>query len=205
MYLGLFFQPWLSTGPTHNIRSKYRIIQRFFNIDFLSVQSSCEYNKPQHKEEENEEEILPIDSMPVVSELYSMLRDAHEKDVDDISPNVQLPSYFVPELRSYQSKALKWMMNREKITKFTDPEFVPITCSSIPNQPFYFNYRTIELLDCDPGGLKIPTGGILADEMGLGKTVEMLALILSNRNLKRKRIDIDDDEDLAGNIRDRRN
>lgn len=32
------------------------------------------------------------------------------------------------------------------------------------------------------------------DEMGLGKTVEMLALILANPNLKRKRLDSDHKE-----------
>lgn len=193
--MGLFFQPWLSRKTAENIRSKYRLIQRFFNIDYPQPSSSYESNEVEYVEEdEQEEETAPTDSMPSVSELYSMLRDAHEKDNDEIVPHVQMPTFFIPELRSYQLKALQWMLKREKITKLAVPEFVPITCPSLPNQIFYYNYRTVELMDYDPGGLKIPTGGILADEMGLGKTVEMLALILTNPNLKRKRIDTDGDE-----------
>lgn len=154
-------------------------------------------NEPRHvvEEEIEVESTTNANSVPSVSELYSMLRDAHENDRKQSTElTVVMPSFFVPELRSYQSKALRWMLQREKMPRYTPSEFVPITCRYIPDKMFYFNYRTVELTDCDPGGLKIPTGGILADEMGLGKTVEMLALILTNPNLKRKQIDADNRE-----------
>lgn len=192
IHLGLFFQPWLSTKQSKNIGAKYRIIHRFFDLNLPSDNpQELVKNDEEENAEENEEgeSNTNTNSMPSVSELYSRLRDAHEKDNTELIHHPSMPSYFVPELRSYQLKALQWMLNREKSPKYSRPEFVPITCHSIPHQRFYFNYRTVELMDYDPGSSKIPTGGILADEMGLGKTVEMLALILSNPNLKRKRMD----------------
>lgn len=165
IYLGLFFRPWLSEKQTLNIRSKYRIIQRFFDIHqpcSISVDDSQELLS----EEEKEAEVTANnDSMPSISELYSMLREAHEKDKDDTVHQALLPSYFVPQLRSYQSKALHWMLNREKLTKYSLAEFVPIRCHFIPNKSFYFNYRTVELMDHDPGKMKIPPGGILAGKI----------------------------------------
>ncbi|KAJ6644542.1 E3 ubiquitin-protein ligase SHPRH, partial [Pseudolycoriella hygida] len=180
VYLGLFFQPQHSTILNRNILSKYRIIKQFFDI-----------NIPQAISVDDGQSMVAgttkANTMPSVSELYAMLRDAHERNPvnEEVAP--VMPSYFVPELRSYQLKGLRWMLNRERSIKYSPPEYVPVRCPRIPNKMFYYNYRTVELKDHDPGSLKIPTGGILADEMGLGKTVEMLALILTNRNLKRKR------------------
>lgn len=38
----------------------------------------------------------------------------------------------------------------------------------LPDQIFYYNPRTLELYDFNPGDqLAIPSGGILADEMGI--------------------------------------
>ncbi len=202
VYLGLFFQPWLSKKQSVKIRPKYRIIERFFDITLPNV-SSVHAQELVDGEEENEAEDTTnnISSMPSVSKLYAMLRDAHEKDDDNrqMIDHVSLPICFVPELRSYQSKALHWMLKREHSIQYSMAEFVPIQCHNIPNKSFYFNYRTVELMDYNPGSLKIPTGGILADEMGLGKTVEMLALILTNQNLKRKLVERNSPIE-AGNI-----
>lgn len=200
VHLGLFFRPWLSTKQTKNIRAKYRIIQRFFNINLPSP--SVDPQELVEEETEKDDAAEKANSMPSVSELYSLLRDAHERNNTEFVHYTQMPKYFVPELRSYQSKALQWMLNSEKSTRYSHPEFVPITCPAVPNETFYFNHRTVELMDYDPGGLKMPTGGILADEMGLGKTVEMLALILSNPNLKRKRMDTE--KRPAGESQDRK-
>ncbi|KAG4066978.1 hypothetical protein HA402_007726 [Bradysia odoriphaga] len=194
VYLGLFFQPWLSKKHAKNIRSKYRIIQSFFDINAsneMIIDDPQELEEEEEKEENTDEPSTNVNS---VSELYSMLSDAHANDNEQLTEQVTMPEYFVPELRSYQTKALQWMLRREKNTKYSLPEFMPVTCHSIPNMTFYFNYRTVELMDCDPGGLKIPTGGILADEMGLGKTVEMLALILTNPNRNRTRSDFNHHE-----------
>lgn len=196
VFLGLFFQPWLTKKQSKNISAKYRIIQRFFDIN---IPKSALIDEPQEVakedgedgEREDEEDTSNTIAMPSVSELYSMLRESHEKNTEETEHHALMPTYFVPKLRSYQARALQWMLNREKTTKYSIPEFVPIKCPSIPSETFFYNYRTVELMDYDPGCSEIPTGGILADEMGLGKTVEMLALILSNPNLKRKRKDTD--------------
>lgn len=159
VHLGLFFRPWLSTKQAKNIRSKYRIIQRFFNINLpLPIDDSQELVEEQNEDDET----ANANSMPSVSELYSMLRETHEKNNTGTVHHALMPTYFVPELRSYQLKALHWMLSREKSTEYSLPEFVPITCHAIPNETFYFNYRTVELMDYNPGSLKIPSGGILA-------------------------------------------
>lgn len=162
--MGLFFQPWLSQKQETNIRSKYRIIQLFFDIN---LPHPVDGNQKESTEEDQVEgeEISTASSMPMVSELYSMLRDAHEKENNEVDEHADMPTYFIPELRSYQSKALHWMLNREKLTKYSLSEFVPIRCHSIPDHTFYFNYRTVELMDYNPGGLPIPTGGILAGKL----------------------------------------
>lgn len=164
IYLGVFFRPWLSKKQALNVRSKYRIIHRFFDINLPhSIDDPQESTEEPNKEEEVTTNT--DSSMPSVSELYSMLRDAHAKDKQETVQHALLPTYFIPELRSYQSKALHWMLNRERLTRDSDAEFFPTRCHSIPNKLFYFNYRTAELMDHDPGCLKIPSGGILAGEI----------------------------------------
>lgn len=163
VYLGLIFQPSLVKKQAQNFRARYRIIERFFNLNLPNSTPIDEPEKLMENDENAEEVVIPKDNaMPSVSELYSMLRDAHKRNEEETVEYTSLPTYFVPDLRSYQSKALSWMLGREKQTKYSVPEFVPIKCHAIPSEDFYFNYRTIELMDYDPGGLKIPTGGILA-------------------------------------------
>lgn len=161
----------------------YRIVEQFFDIP--DSESDVEQDVSSDDESDN--------SPPSTLDVYDMLHDAHKKRwKTDREPN--LPKFFLPALRSYQSNALQWMLNRERMT--SDQEFVPIKCHLIPNKIFYFNDRTNALLDYEPRS-KLPTGGILADEMGLGKTVEILALILSNPNLKRQ---FSDDNDEPGDF-----
>lgn len=159
--------------------SKNRIVEQFFDIpgsksiDELNVSS------------ENVVGNLPLST----ADVYSMLHNAHKKGCQ-ANQKINLPTFFLPTLRPYQSNGLQWMLTRERVTR--DRKFVPVKCFAIPNKTFYFNERTRELLDFEPR-TSIPTGGILADEMGLGKTVEILALILSNPNLKRTLSDNNDE------------
>lgn len=176
--LGLFFEPWLSEKCLSR-GSKYRIVEQFFDIpDGQSNDLS---------------ESTSSNLTPSALDVYSMLHDTHEQGCK-MNLEINLPEFFLPTLRQYQSNALQWMLKRERVKSYQVQEFVPVKCPLISNKMFYFNDRTDELLDYEPQ-LAMPTGGILADEMGLGKTVEILALILSNPSLKRK---FRDDHDEPG-------
>ncbi|XP_050424544.1 E3 ubiquitin-protein ligase SHPRH [Adelges cooleyi] len=79
-------------------------------------------------------------------EFFKNLKVYHENQDDYF----QQPSKMIPTLRSYQRKAIKWMIDKEKNNNLCKSDGLPFS------------------------------GGILADEMGLGKTVEMLACIIAN-------------------------
>ncbi|XP_049765054.1 E3 ubiquitin-protein ligase SHPRH [Schistocerca cancellata] len=96
------------------------------------------------------------------------------------SVDVQHPS-LVPQLRSYQQDAVKWMLARENQQQVEDDLHCLYTeiKNSIGEELFY-NRFSGEIRKEKPLADVLPTGGILADEMGLGKTVEVLACILAN-------------------------
>lgn len=173
--LELFFQPWLN-GKCVKRGSKHRIVEQFFRIPDGSSNVSSEN--------------ASVTLTPTTIDVYSMLHEAHVQECK-MDQRIKLPPFFLPTLRTYQSNALQWMLSRERVKSYRLQEFVPVKCHSISNKTFYFNDRTDELMHYEPH-LELPTGGILADEMGLGKTVEILALILSNPNLKRKFEDRDE-------------
>ncbi|XP_050542119.1 E3 ubiquitin-protein ligase SHPRH-like [Daktulosphaira vitifoliae] len=79
-------------------------------------------------------------------EFFKNIKKYHDNQEDDF---IQ-PSSLIPTLRSYQRKAVKWMIDRENVNNLIRSDGTPFS------------------------------GGILADEMGLGKTVEMLSCIMSN-------------------------
>jgi len=80
------------------------------------------------------------------SEFFKNIKLFH-KDIDD---NFEPPPSIIPTLRTYQRRAIKWMVDKEKNNHL------------VRSDGSTFN------------------GGILADEMGLGKTVEMLCCIVEN-------------------------
>lgn len=203
-YLSLFFAPPQHQQAAVNISvSRHRLLGTFFNLYNTTACANvteCETNSLTDDEpmpeidnkniQSTEDDTQQRLSEVSISSIYSMLRDAHLGDtipnrVSGITEN--LTANLNPELRFYQKDALNWMLHRELDSEFNSTEFRPVSCikdkriNEQQNHIFYFNARTLQLLDWRPEDLKIPTGGILADEMGLGKTVEMLALILSNR------------------------
>lgn len=172
--LGLFFKPGSENNAQGDNDAKYRIVKQFFDIPDSKTAEAVDVEQDVAQKSASE------NSTPSTFDVYSMLHEAH-KDECKTNHEMDPPRYLLPTLRPYQSNALQWMLKRERVSH--DQEFVPVKCFAIPNKLFYYNDRTMALFDYEP---TIPTGGILADEMGLGKSVEVLALILSNPNLKRK-------------------
>lgn len=147
-----------------------------------------------------------------VSAFYSMLHNAH-KTTKTSECDIILPKCLKPNLRPYQIRALDWMTNRERQRQFYPNEFaeVQIKNVSLRQKTFFFNLTTYQLFDELPNPIEAPTGGILgiflmdniskqmvviclllADEMGLGKTIEILALVLYNKQNKRKLEDVEE-------------
>ena len=177
--------------------ARHRIVKKFFTIPT----------------NDNNIETLPIKhaensqiSESTLAHFYTKLREYHDindADIDDSIPHDFYSEKLRPTLRNYQNRAVRWMIHRERKLKY-----FPTECRSLPlkyehfNQcsRFFYNPRTMEIVpDTISGSVKIPSGGILADEMGLGKTVEMLALILHNpRMMKRKRTESILNEDNLG-------
>jgi hypothetical protein len=104
--------------------------------------------------------------------------DAHMSSV------IQVNSCLKPQLRPYQTKAIRWMLARERGELDFKEELHPIYAKIVNTKgqkifyhKFYGRYSTGPM----PLKARSHPGGILADEMGLGKTLEILALILINK------------------------
>ncbi|XP_022181789.1 E3 ubiquitin-protein ligase SHPRH-like isoform X2 [Myzus persicae] len=80
------------------------------------------------------------------AKFFEAIKTYHKHINDDF----EQPQIIIPTLRSYQRRAVKWMVDREINNDFVKSDGSPFS------------------------------GGILADEMGLGKTVEMLCCIMEN-------------------------
>jgi E3 ubiquitin-protein ligase SHPRH len=106
-------------------------------------------------------------------------------DDDDMGKYLGNIPGLVPKLRAYQTRAVKWMLEREESLGQYEGE-CPLwkqvsDISSAPRRTMHINVCTGQVSPhAFPKNTKVP-GGILADEMGLGKTVELLACILANR------------------------
>lgn len=191
--------------------SKENLISRFFenidgsDINFRVLKQSTNYllNNSCTTEEEDDD-YVDIDQH--LAKLFSELRETRAKYSERIAnlfPNSVQHMLLVPTLRQYQVEAVKWMLYREKYSEYLPTEYIPIRTNrnyvrifdeNYSTCTFYLNPRILYMMENDPGDIRLPTGGILADEMGLGKTVEMLSLILMNRNRKRVISDSDDKE-----------
>lgn len=122
----------------------------------------------------------------MVEHLFRQLNAAHA--IDDWFDQLYIDEYIQHQylcvnLKPYQIKTVKWMLNRERVLKYHEiTEIKKRLNDDEGSTKFFFNSQTISLT-IDPKVLQcmaLPTGGILADEMGLGKTIEILDLILLN-------------------------
>ncbi|KAF2084192.1 SNF2 family helicase [Saccharata proteae CBS 121410] len=107
---------------------------------------------------------------------------AKEKDLESM-PLAAQPKTMAAQLLPYQLQALQWLLSKES------PQLPPPGSSDVVQmwrrsrtQPNVFtnvatNY-TIQGIEPE-----LASGGILADDMGLGKTVEMISLIMADREL----------------------
>ncbi|KAL6896865.1 hypothetical protein ACP4OV_007437 [Aristida adscensionis] len=92
----------------------------------------------------------------------------------------------LPQLRPYQLRAAKWMVQREKGNiphkeyVHSAPYCVPVDFVHNNSRMFYNPFNGNVSLQPEPSPPYV-FGGVLADEMGLGKTVELLACIFAHR------------------------
>uniref|UniRef100_A0A7S2ZTF8 Uncharacterized protein n=1 Tax=Rhodosorus marinus TaxID=101924 RepID=A0A7S2ZTF8_9RHOD len=88
-----------------------------------------------------------------------------------------------PSLRSYQKRAVNFMLGREDPDVEGEAEELhPLWQQYVGRhgRPIYVNSLVGRASLRRPRGVLGSRGGILADEMGLGKTVEILCLVLTN-------------------------
>ncbi|NXU47440.1 SHPRH ligase, partial [Turnix velox] len=116
-----------------------------------------------------------------IEELYDFVRHTHQQDIQLLREDVQHPA-LIPILRPYQSEAVNWMLNREKLSSTSKNalHFLWREVTTLDGVKIYYNpFTGCIICEYPIAGPQWP-GGILADEMGLGKTVEVLALILTH-------------------------
>ncbi|XP_055700948.1 E3 ubiquitin-protein ligase SHPRH [Phlebotomus papatasi] len=189
-FLGVYFTPF--PDYTSNIASRARLFRIFFSVE-EEAQGEGDAGKSYE----------PIS----FTKLYEKLREAHireklEENIENCDENVQHEG-LRPELRPYQRDAVEWLLKRELRTETLPTDYEEISARALSDQIFYYNPRTLDIVDSEPDVIDIPTGGILADEMGLGKTVEMLALILNNPRECVKKPDfgdVDEEDEPLANI-----
>lgn len=182
-HLSLFFNPGEGLQK-YSSNQKERIVARAFET--LRSASDGEWLKT----EPDDMEMDVDESRNEMQSLYDRLKRAHAKAVSnsDTEQNSDL-NYLQhdklrPELRPYQLKAVKWMIERETKTDSVNIPFIELRSSRIPHVTFYMDRFTMCIYDHKPRMRQIPAGGLLCDEMGLGKTVEMLCLILHRKRLE---------------------
>lgn len=133
--------------------------------------------------------ILPLDEYPDLNELADLA------DRMDLSPNdLDQGTIRLPKYRGFYLDSLL-QDNENQLLKKTDDFEAFIECLSTVKNRIYDIPGTLQsvLRDYQKAGyqwLKVLTnsglGGILADDMGLGKTLQVLALVLSERENRKK-------------------
>lgn len=129
------------------------------------------------------------------SPLYQAIRPTNPtENSNNSNTNIMVPDVEIEhpslkaKLRSYQKRAVAWMVDREHKTKGesavierfeeVSPTWKKITTPT--NESLYYNKFSGVIASNLTANLQEMSGGILADEMGLGKTVEVLTLVLMN-------------------------
>lgn len=176
-YLSLFMN--VKINQQYYSDSKNRIVDLLFEkFDPMDVKmdDSIEEDGSQHNENS-------------VQTLYSRLKAAHsDAEISKGEEELDLATFQHPmmraQLRPYQAKAVKWMINQETEVKSLQIPFLELRplSSQLVGQVFYMDRYTWKITDYLPKQRLVPQGGLLCDEMGLGKTVEMLSLILHRRS-----------------------
>ncbi|KAK2742316.1 hypothetical protein FQN57_005404 [Myotisia sp. PD_48] len=111
-----------------------------------------------------------------------MVVEKYGADEADLSrmPMAECPAELLTQLLPYQRQGLAWMLDRESPTlpKAGSEDVVQLWKRvGASYQNIATNYST----HSEP---PLASGGILADDMGLGKTIQMISLILANRQPK---------------------
>jgi SWI/SNF-related matrix-associated actin-dependent regulator of chromatin subfamily A3 len=99
-------------------------------------------------------------------------------------PMADQPSFLETQLLPYQRQGLKWLLEKESpvLPPAGSKESVQLWKRSERNPNLIVNIATNFTLERELPALS--SGGILADDMGLGKTMQVISLILADRELK---------------------
>jgi SWI/SNF-related matrix-associated actin-dependent regulator of chromatin subfamily A3 len=99
-------------------------------------------------------------------------------------PKAAQPEALLTELHPFQLQGLQWMLDKES------PQLPAAGTKDVvqlwqrhPRQPNAFTNLATNFSITNP---TLASGGILADDMGLGKTIQVISLILADRQLGRR-------------------
>jgi SWI/SNF-related matrix-associated actin-dependent regulator of chromatin subfamily A3 len=109
-----------------------------------------------------------------------------EKDLEKM-PKATQPEALLTELHDFQLQGLQWMLDKEspQLPKAGTKETVQLW-QPHPSIPKAFTNLATNFSIKEP---VLASGGILADDMGLGKTIQVIALIMADRALGRRKPD----------------
>lgn len=155
-----------------------QLIGEFFNVHTRIL---FDESKDADADKRNKIKSFPL----IIENLYTKLEASHETDdfFDDYTNEYIQHKDLRVDLKPYQIKTVKWMLNREKVLKHNAGDFIEIKKRSTTDDgstKFFYNPKTISLTTKPSVCIALPSGGILADEMGVGKTIELLDLVLLN-------------------------
>jgi SWI/SNF-related matrix-associated actin-dependent regulator of chromatin subfamily A3 len=99
-------------------------------------------------------------------------------------PMADQPSFLETQLLPFQRQGLRWLLDKESpvIPAAGSKESVQLWKRSDRNPNLIVNIATNFALERESPALS--SGGILADDMGLGKTMQMISLLLADRELE---------------------
>ncbi|KAF2673342.1 hypothetical protein BT63DRAFT_437066 [Microthyrium microscopicum] len=95
-------------------------------------------------------------------------------------PMAKQPAGIKSQLLPYQLQGLQWLLNKESPQVPAGNNSVQLWKRS-PTKPGYFTHLATNF--SYQGSPQLASGGILADDMGLGKTIQVLSLIIADREL----------------------
>lgn len=176
-YLSLFFNPSNGLQNFSSIR-KERVVSHAFQTIAKNDEQDSWFSSDANEVEMD----VDNESRNEVQLLYDRLKRAHARtNTEECDLSYLQHDNLHPELRPYQLKAVKWMIERETKRDFVNIPYIELASERFPGVTFFMDRFTMEIYDKKPEMRNIPAGGLLCDEMGLGKTVEMLSLILHRK------------------------